>query len=119
MKLSKKFLTSNPGLTLQLSDLSEILDNVTLTKHSLNRLAERRFHKLVDVETVKQDIEKNIYLAYINSDGSVNVAIDNHTYYVFAQNDNSSWSLVTFKEPSNRGKTVIYKQMLARLGEHL
>ena len=79
-----------------------------------------------DVNKIKQNILDSmkdrygllkITLAYINTDGSVNVAITPYDYYVFdLSNDEKSWVLVTFKEKSYNDISIFEKLKLAQKG---
>jgi len=118
------------GKRLSKQEVNEILRNFSLTTHSVKQLFNRRCEVIVwdskgridkdlTKENVIDDIRKNLYLAYFDNDKSVNVAIDDFHYYVFAPNLNGTkikyWSLITFKEPSQNGVNVFEKQKYAEI----
>lgn len=118
------------GKRLTKKEVNQILKNFYLTTHSVKQLSNRRWEVIVwdskgridldlTKENVIEDIRKNLYIAYFDTDKSVNVAIDDFNYYVFAPsligNKVKYWTLVTFKEPSVNGVNVFEKQKYAEI----
>lgn len=113
------------GELLSQNEINEILSNYRISRHAIERLYERS-NILVEgygginfTKTkinIRNDISNNLYLAYFNTDGSVNIAIDEFNYYVFAKNEDC-WLLQTFKEKSWNNITIDQKRKLAQLGK--
>lgn len=117
-------------LTREFIDI--ILSNFRLTRHSIEEMRNRTsFVDLVvdkdeffsdgtqkiDFKATMDNIKKAIdkyTLAYINTDGSINIALSDYDYFVFAYDElKKIWSLVTFKEKSWYDKTIQDKKQLA------
>ncbi len=107
--------------------IAHILKNFYFCNHAITRLEERTnlivrdkngaFNKYLTKINIVNDIVRNKVLAYYNTDGSVNIAIDEYNYYVFEyQEDRDKWLLHTFKEPSWNKITIFQKQELAIRG---
>ena len=114
---------------------SNILSNLRLTKHSIQEMRNRTsFVDLVvdkdeyfedgtpkvnfgaTIRNIRKAID-NYILAYINTDGSINVALSDYDYFVFAYNEKEGlWNLVTFKEMSWYGNTIQEKHHMAIVG---
>lgn len=100
-----------------------IKSNYRISKHAQEQL-EKRSDLLIKYEggsinfgatkaAINEAMNKNI-LAYINTDGSVNVALDKYHYFVFAYNeDHKNWTMITYKEPSWYDKDIFEKQKMA------
>ena len=115
--------------------IDSILSNVRLSRHSIEEMRVRTsFVNLVvdkdetfedgtpkvdfakTIENIKSAISKYV-LAYINTDGSINVALSDYDYFVFAYNEErENWTLVTFKEKSWYDKTIWEKRQMALNG---
>lgn len=113
--------------------LNYILNHYYLCYHSVKRLDERRnlvarfpnghLDKWSTIKNINLDIRKNLLIAYFNTDGSVNVAIDEYNYYVFTPQDDieerkGMWALLTFKEKSHNNINIWEKRELAMTGYH-
>ena len=115
------------GQDVNQTTLNEIKHKMRLTVHSIEKMKNRfpelvveRFDNKVDfrktINNICDKIDKNI-LAYYNTDGSINVAINRWEYFVFAYNeDRDTWSLVTFKEKSLNSNDIFNKKQLALEG---
>lgn len=55
-------------------------------------------------------------LAYYNTDGSINIAIDNYRYFVFKAVSTGKYLMITIKNPSMDGYTVWEKYKFAKNG---
>ena len=98
------------GEELKPEELQEIYDNLFISKHAQERLDER-----VPVN-IKQLFE-NPLVAYFNTDGSVNIALDEYNYLVVAYCEKfNNWKVITWKEKSWHDKTVFDKQRMAKAG---
>ena len=117
-------------LTREFVDI--ILSNFRLTRHSIEEMRNRtsfvdlvvdkdEFYsdgtQKIDFKATMDNIKKAIdkyTLAYINTDGSINIALSDYDYFVFAYDElKRIWSLVTFKEKSWYDKTIQDKRQLA------
>ena len=127
--LTRETLIKNAGKLVDIKFVENIINNLSFSEHSLERMKKRTTKvKLYDndVNKIKQNILDSmkdrygllkITLAYINTDGSVNVAITPYDYYVFdLSNDEKSWVLVTFKEKSYNDISIFEKLKLAQKG---
>lgn len=100
----------NRGEELTPAELKEIYDNLFISEHARERLQER-----VPVN-IKQLFESPL-VAYFNTDGSVNVALDEYNYLVVQYCEHfKNWKAVTWKEKSWNSKTVFDKQRMAKAG---
>lgn len=118
------------GKKISQSVLEHILSNFYLWKHSIEKLKQRsdlvvekngEINKFLTKKNIVEDIRNNMILAYYNTDGSVNIAVDDYIYYVFEYQDENSqhpdkWLLYTYKEPSWYGIDIYEKQQLAIKG---
>ena len=127
--VSRDTLIKNAGKTVGIDFIEGIVNNLTFSEHSLERMKTRTTKVALyneDVNKIKENILKSmrdkygllkITLAYINTDGSVNVAITPYDYYVFElSEDEKSWILVTFKEKSYNDISIFEKLKLAQKG---
>jgi hypothetical protein len=100
----------NRGEELTSAELQEIYNNLFISEHARERLRER-----VPVN-IKQLFESPL-VAYFNTDGSVNVALDEYNYLVVQYCEHfKNWKVVTWKEKSWNSKTVFDKQRMAKAG---
>lgn len=100
------------GENLSRKELEELANNYVISKHAFTRLKERN----LSLDKIK-DIILNPYLAYFNTDKSINVCKDNYYYLVFTYCEKEKkFVLVTYKEPSKSKVSVVKKQMYASLG---
>lgn len=100
----------NRGEELTSAELKEIYNSLFISKHARERLRER-----VPVY-IKQLFESPL-VAYFNTDGTVNVALDEYNYLVVQYCEHfQNWKVVTWKEKSWNSKTVFDKQRMAKAG---
>ena len=103
-------IIKNRGEELTPAELKEIYSNLYISEHAKKRLQER-----VPVN-IKQLFE-NPCVAYFNTDGSVNVALDEYNYLVVQYCEHfKNWKVVTWKEKSWNSNTVFDKQQMAKAG---
>lgn len=106
--------------------IDEIKSGITITNHALKRLEWRsgmvvRFENgsinyKETIRNIKYRINHRI-LAYYNTDGSINIAINRYNYFVFAKDEERNvWVLITYKEQSYNDNDVFYKRKLALQG---
>ena len=89
--------------------LNYISENYILTKHATEMIQKR--HEGIDVtESIKNPI-----LAYFNTDGSINCAINEYEYFVIGT-DCFPFRVITFKEKSWYCKNIFEKQSMAKDG---
>ena len=100
----------NRGEELTQEERNEVANNLHITNHCKQRLNER-----VDVDVYK--LIRNPMIAYFNTDGSMNFALDKWNYLVVARDDyHKCYNAVTWKELSWYGNDVYDKQRLAKAG---
>lgn len=111
------------GKTVSKGVLHYISDHFELYYHSICRMKDRGFLKDVpdfDNATIKKVVKQviyNPYLAFYNTDGTINICIDENHYFVFAYNpDEKNYTCITYKESSKNGYTVNDKILLAKKG---
>lgn len=97
------------GQLLNHNELNEIANNYILTKHA-KEMIEKRCPNLNIEHSIRHPL-----LAYFNTDGSANIAINNFEYLVVVFNK-YPYRIVTFKEKSHNGIDVYYKRYLAQMG---
>lgn len=97
------------GQLLKRNELEEIADNYILTRHAKEMIDKR--HPDLNIEYSI----KNPILAYFNTDGSVNIAINDFEYLVIALNV-FPYKVITFKEKSHNGIDIFFKRYLAQSG---
>lgn len=120
-------LKTQSGNIATVALIDDIKSNFHISKHAIEQLGKRadgilkkdRFDNVIFGATKRaicEDIDRNI-LAYINTDGSVNIAVSDWEYYVFAHDDErENWNLITYKELSWYGNNIHDKLELARKG---
>lgn len=100
----------NRGQLLNKFELHELLENLEFSSHSIQRLAERGS----SIEETKKAIE-NPFLAYFNTDGSINIAPTNNKCYVIAKSRyGNGYTVITYKENTHMKMTE--KRILATKG---
>jgi hypothetical protein len=97
------------GQLLKYNELNEIANNYILTRH-----AKEMINKRCPNLNIRRSI-KNPILAYFNTDGSVNIAINKFEYLVIAL-DKFPYKIITFKEKSQNGIDIFFKRYLAQIG---
>lgn len=97
------------GQLLRRQELNEIADNYILTKHA-KEMIETRCPNL----NVKDSIRHPV-LAYFNTDGSVNIALNSYEYLVVSL-ERIPYAVITFKEKSYNGVDIYRKRYLAKNG---
>lgn len=103
----------NRGEILTKTELQEIATNYCLTYHAKDRMKERGI-----AENQIKDIILNPLIAYFNTDYSINIAQDQHHYFVIIYNENQNkYVIVTYKEPSYNGKSIFEKHEMATKGK--
>lgn len=103
-------VSSNFILTPQ--DLDTIANNLVFTHHAKARTLER--FKTNNVSIVKESIKKP-FLAWKNTDGTINIALNDNEYFVIKQ-DLDKFVVITFKEKSKNEITTSKKFYLAFSG---
>ena len=98
----------NRGELLNEEELKEIAECFIISRHAKQRIAER--YNNIDIKKAIL----NPVLAYYNTDGSVNIAINGFEYIVISQYD---CVVVTFKERSFRGIDIFAKREMAVAGK--
>lgn len=89
--------------------LYDIAYHYRLTKHAIIRIKERG----VFVNKIRE-IFLNPYLAYYNTDGTINIAVDETHYFVISEKtDDGKYNVITYKEPSNNNFSISDKRLYA------
>jgi len=97
------------GQLLTAIELEEIADDYIITKHAQERIDTR--YPDLDIEgTIRHPM-----LAYFNTDGSVNIALNKFEYLVVAT-DCKPYKIVTFKEKSHHNIDIFQKREMAQNG---
>lgn len=114
------------GRNLTEQQLKGIIRDYFISKHAMERLKQRsqfvvRFNcGEINYKETKENINnalKNNVLMYFNTDGSVNIAINEYEYFVFVYDfHHKDWELITFKEKSHNSITIFEKQQMAIRG---
>ena len=131
MKISTSELKQKHGQEVTEEFINEMLEYFRISPHAINEMRKRTsFVNLVEeryvrdngvavpdyIKTIKniKSAIKNYTLAYINTDGSINIALSDYDYFVFEYDEtNSYWVLVTFKEKSWHNITIHQKHQMA------
>lgn len=98
----------NRGELLNRAELEEIAERFVISRHAKQRIAER----YNDIDIKKAIL--NPVIAYYNTDGSVNIAINGFEYIVISQYD---YKVITFKVRSFRGIDIFTKREMAVAGK--
>ena len=106
--------------------LEEIKSNYYISRHAQEQLVNRsdllikREDSSIDFKLTKYNINKAIdknILSYFNTDGSVDIALDDTHYFVFCFNEShNNWTMITYKEPSWYSITIQEKRQMALKG---
>lgn len=100
------------GELLTKNELYEILNNFYVTRHARKRIYERG----IDIKTLKRVI-MNPYIAYYNTDGTINIAKDRYNYFVVDwEKERQNFKIITYKEKSKNNIDILEKFNFARLG---
>ena len=102
-------IIKNRGQLLEKEELKEIANNFILSEHAKLRISQR-FPTL----NIRKCI-LNPVLAYWNTDGSINIALNRFEYLVFVKKG-YKFLIVTFKEKSHNGIDIFQKRKLALAG---
>ena len=98
------------GELLTAEELKEVAENFTLTYHSAERILSRN-PKLNIYKTIL-----NPLIAYFNTDGSINIALNEFEYLVIATN-RKPYKIITYKEKSENNVDVFVKREMAMQGK--
>lgn len=102
---------------------NEIKSNYMISRHAQEQLQSRsdllvlfddgRINFGATKKNINAAMDDSI-LAYFNTDGSVNIALTEYYYFVFAYNEErGNWTMVTYKETSWYGINIFEKQKMA------
>ena len=109
VKEVKKIVVKYRGEEVPKKDLNYISNNYILTRHA-KEMIDKRHSNVNVVESIRTPM-----IAYFNTDGSINCAINEDEYFVIAT-DAFPFRVVTFKEKSWYGKNVLEKREMAMNG---
>lgn len=106
----------NRGQELTKSELLEIRNNLIISKHARERLVQRNDSIKHFMETLEKP-----FLAYFNTDGSINIAPNNWQCYIVSRGkfDKDKFVLVTYKEEvwvSMKNKQKMAQKGIDRIG---
>lgn len=99
----------NRGQLVSQKRLQEIAENYNVRQHTLERIAER--HPNLDIKSTIL----NPVLAYYNTDGSINIALNEWEYLVVVR-ENHKYQIITFKEKSHNNINIFEKRKMAQDG---
>lgn len=102
-------LPLNRGQLVGERKLQEIADNYIVGIHAGERIAKRNAG--IDIRS----IILNPLLAYYNTDGSMNIAL-NEWEYLVVKRDGNTYKIITFKEKSHNNINIFEKRKFAQLG---
>lgn len=118
-KIYKNNLEKLPVLyRLNEKELNIIANNIRLSRHAEEQVMKRmgiNIRNLRDRNYFKDQI-RNSQLAYVNTDGCINIAFTENTYIVVTQRKIPMYLVVTYKEPSKNSYTVRQKYKFALSG---
>lgn len=99
------------GENLTREELKEIENNLIITKHAKERIIERNSSVKEVYDTIREP-----YIAYFNTDGSINIALNNWQCYIIARSkyEENKYVLLTYKD--DVWLSMKKKQELARKG---
>lgn len=98
------------GELLLPSELEKISKNFRISYHVEKQLEERGLNLNL------AEVFKEPFMAYYNTDGSINIALDNYEYFVVVKSGDE-FVVITFKEKSRNGFTVTDKRNFALEGK--
>jgi hypothetical protein len=97
------------GELLTADELKEIAENFVVSRHAEQRITERcpelNIHKAI----------LNPLIAYFNTDGSINIALNGFEYLVVVA-DKEQFKIVTYKEKSHNNINIFVKREMAKQG---
>lgn len=95
------------GKEISRKQLQRIANNMFLTYHAQQRLAERTNLGAETLQKTLENVNKAIMgckYAYNNNDGSISIVLDNDLTIIVSYDDTyKKWHIATFKEPSMNG----------------
>lgn len=97
------------GELLTTEELKEIAENFELSRHAEQRIAER----FADLNIHKAIL--NPLIAYFNTDGSINIALNSFEYLVIST-DTKPYKVITYKEKSHNNIDIFTKRQMAVRG---
>ena len=101
----------NHGEDLTKEELQEIADNFFISRHAKEMFSKRGYLN-------PRQIILNPYIAYFNTDGTINIAFNEYRYLVVGWAEKyQKFCIITWKEPSWTGASVTHKRELARTGK--
>ena len=101
----------NRGQLVGEKRLQEIAEKFVVSNHAEQKIAERN----PDINI--KEIILNPLLAYYNTDGSINIALNKYEYLVVNKNKNDdTYTVITFKEKSHNNIDIFAKRELAIQG---
>jgi hypothetical protein len=101
---------------LNYREIYDLIMNTKYSRHAEQRLVERlKIHNKYHIHGVLMSKVLNARFAYMNTDGCINVAVDEESYLVVVPRDDD-YLCITYKEPSHNGYTVYDKWDLAKKG---
>lgn len=98
------------GELLTAEELKEVADNLIISKHAQQRIAER--HSDLDV----YNVILNPVIAFFNTDGTIYIGINEWEHLIIDVKP-YGYKLVTIKQKSFVGATIFDKREMATLGK--
>lgn len=100
----------NRGQLVGEKKLQQIANNYVVSIHAGERIAKRKAD--IDIKS----IILNPLLAYYNTDGSINIALNEYEYLVVKKHKDNTYIIITFKEKSHNNINIFQKRKLAQQG---
>lgn len=110
--MKHNYIDPRHGKLVERSELEQIANHFIISAHAKYRILERG-KDLGDLKTILL----NPSLAYYNTDGSINLGIDDYRYFVIIPKAHS-YLILTLKETIQEPRTTIYERReLAKKGK--
>ena len=100
----------NRGQLVGEKKLQQIANNYIVSIHAEEQIEKRKAD--IDIKS----IILNPLLAYYNTDGSMNIALNEYEYLVVKKHKDNTYIIITFKEKSHNNINIFQKRKLAQQG---
>lgn len=102
---------SRSGELVEKFRLKYIANNYVITKHATERISEREANLNI------KNLILNPFIAYYNTDGTMNIAKDEFHYLVIAYSSrDKKYYIITYKTISHNGINILQKRQMALKG---
>ena len=101
----------NRGQLVGEKRLQEIAENFVISNHASQKIAERNPNINI------KEIILNPLIAYYNTDGTINIALNEYEYLVVSRKKhNDTYNIITYKEKSHNNIDIFTKREMAMRG---